>query len=140
MSKPSTPDGRTTPVAARRGPPEPLTVPAMRRLFLEHGYADDDGGRGRVGRCLGQMSTRPSATRPASSGGVRLDIVGDDEPTAHGAESQRNIAEPDWRKLETYGEHVAQALPGLGRSSSCALPRPPTLLPRGLGAAPAGSG
>ena len=92
---------------------------AARRLFLEHGYAATT-----MAAVAGSAGVSVETVYKAFGNKAGLvkavfdsDIVGDDEPVPLMEREfvQRNIAEPDpRRKLETYGEHLAQTLPRAG--------------------------
>jgi AcrR family transcriptional regulator len=92
---------------------------AARRLFLEHGYASTT-----MAAVAGSAGVSVETVYKAFGNKAGLvkavfdsDIVGDDEPVPFLEREfvQRNIAEPDpRRKLEAYGEHLAEVLPRAG--------------------------
>jgi AcrR family transcriptional regulator len=92
---------------------------AARRLFLEHGYAATTmaavaGSAGvSVETVYKAFGNKPGLVKAVFD----WQIAGDDEPVPLMEREfvQRNIAEPDpRRKLEAYGEHLAQAIPRAG--------------------------
>jgi AcrR family transcriptional regulator len=92
---------------------------AARRLFLERGYALTTMAA--VAASAGVSVETVYKAFGNKAGLVKAvfdtDIVGDDEPVPFLEREfvQRNMAEPDpRRKLEAYGEHLAEALPRAG--------------------------
>jgi AcrR family transcriptional regulator len=92
---------------------------AARRLFLEQGYPSTTMAA--VAASAGVSVETVYKAFSNKAGLVKAvfdtDIVGDDEPVPFLEREfvQRNIAEPDpRRKLEAYGEHLAEALPRAG--------------------------
>jgi len=90
-----------------------------RRLFLDRGYAATTMAA--VAASAGVSVETVYKAFGNKAGLVKAvfdsDIVGDDEPVPFMEREfvQRNMAEPDpRRKLEAYGEHLAQALPRAG--------------------------
>jgi len=92
---------------------------AARRLFLDRGYAATTMAA--VAASAGVSVETVYKAFGNKAGLVKAvfdsDIVGDDEPVPFMEREfvQRNMAEPDpRRKLEAYGEHLAEALPRAG--------------------------